>query len=208
MRHEKSDPDEGIASEIGYITNTSPPIVVGGVVVVGNSNLTGRLDPRRENVAGDVLAFDARTGELRWKFDVIPQPGEFGHETWENDAWEWSGNINTWPPLSADLENEIVYGHSSEVPDDPATFELLRGYFPREAVEAAGEERVAAHRLLAGHDFPSAVELSRLVRFPEERSLQALFAMEPHYVRASEPERNPKFPPLPGPAPSARLKED
>ena len=35
-----------------------------------------------------------------------------------------------------------------------------------------------------------------------------LFALEPHYVRASEPERNPKFPPLPGPPPTARLKED
>lgn len=67
---------------------------------------------------------------------------------------------------------------------------------------------VSAERLLTGHDFPSAVALARLARFPEVFSLQALFAMEPHYVRASEPERNPKFPPLPGPAPTARLKDD
>ncbi|WP_342380973.1 tRNA (adenosine(37)-N6)-threonylcarbamoyltransferase complex dimerization subunit type 1 TsaB [Myxococcus stipitatus] len=67
---------------------------------------------------------------------------------------------------------------------------------------------VAPERLLSGHDFPSAVALARLARFPEEFSLQALFAMEPHYVRASEPERNPKFPPLPGPTPTARLKDD
>lgn len=75
----------------------------------------------------------------------------------------------------------------------------------RAALESHG---VAPHRLLPGPAFPSAVELARLVRFPEARSLQALFALEPHYVRASEPERNPKFPPLPGPAPSARLKDD
>ncbi|MDC0714941.1 tRNA (adenosine(37)-N6)-threonylcarbamoyltransferase complex dimerization subunit type 1 TsaB [Stigmatella sp. ncwal1] len=75
----------------------------------------------------------------------------------------------------------------------------------RAALEAAG---VAPSRLLSGPAFPSAVELARLIRFPEQQSLEALFALEPHYVRASEPERNPKFPPLPGPAPSARLKED
>jgi tRNA threonylcarbamoyladenosine biosynthesis protein TsaB len=75
----------------------------------------------------------------------------------------------------------------------------------RAALQSHG---VAPERLLAGPAFPSAVELARLVRFPEERSLQALFALEPHYVRASEPERNPKFPPLPGPVPTARLKED
>ncbi|EAU66977.1 glycoprotease family protein [Stigmatella aurantiaca DW4/3-1] len=75
----------------------------------------------------------------------------------------------------------------------------------RAALEAAG---VAPARLLAGPAFPSAVELARLIRFPAEQPLEALFALEPHYVRASEPERNPKFPPLPGPAPSARLKED
>ena len=75
----------------------------------------------------------------------------------------------------------------------------------RAALESHG---VAASRLLSGHDFPSAVELVRLARMPEAFSLEALFAMEPHYVRASEPERNPKFPPLPGPAPTARLKDD
>lgn len=54
---------------------------------------------------------------------------------------------------------------------------------------------------------PSAFALARLVTFPEVFEVQALFALEPHYLRASEPERNPKFPPLPGPAPAARLKD-
>lgn len=67
---------------------------------------------------------------------------------------------------------------------------------------------VAPSRLLSAPTFPSAVELARLVRFPETQPVEALFALEPHYVRASQPEMNPKFPPLPGPAPTARLKED
>jgi len=119
------DPETGIPETIGYITNTSPPIVVNGVIVVGNSNLTGRLDPRRENVPGDILAYDARTGEHLWKFNVIPQPGEFGHDTWENDAWDWSGNINTWPPLSADPERGIVY-----ITTDAPTNDYFGGHRP------------------------------------------------------------------------------
>ena len=91
------DPDYGIPDSIGYITNTSPPIVVNGVVVVGNSNLQGNLETRMENVPGDVLAYDARTGEHLWTFNVIPGEGEIENETWESDAWQWSGNINTGP---------------------------------------------------------------------------------------------------------------
>ncbi|WNG35347.1 tRNA (adenosine(37)-N6)-threonylcarbamoyltransferase complex dimerization subunit type 1 TsaB [Archangium minus] len=75
----------------------------------------------------------------------------------------------------------------------------------RAALERHG---VAPSRLLSEPSFPSAVALSYLVRFPEEQTVQAIFALEPHYVRASEPERNPKFPPLPGPPPTARLKDD
>lgn len=75
----------------------------------------------------------------------------------------------------------------------------------RAALEKHGVEGA---RLLDAPGFPSAVELARLVRFPETQPVEALFALEPHYVRASLPEMNPKFPPLPGPAPTARLKED
>lgn len=75
----------------------------------------------------------------------------------------------------------------------------------RAALEGLG---VAGSRLLSAPTFPSAVALARLVRFPETQPVEALFALEPHYVRASQPEMNPKFPPLPGPPPTARLKED
>ena len=119
------DPDYGIPDSIGYITNTSPPLVVNGVVVVGNSNLTGRLDTRQENVPGDILAYDARTGEHLWKFNVIPRPGEFGHETWESDAWQWSGNVNAWAPMSADAERGIVY-----LTTDAPTNDYFGGFRP------------------------------------------------------------------------------
>ena len=79
------DPYEGIPLEIGYITNSSPPIVVNGVVIVGNSAEQGYNQARPENVPGDILAYNARTGEHLWKSNVLPGPGEFGHGTWDVD---------------------------------------------------------------------------------------------------------------------------
>ena len=35
---------------------------------------------------GHIRAFDVNTGELRWIFHTIPQPGEFGYDTWPPDA--------------------------------------------------------------------------------------------------------------------------
>ena len=98
------DPDAGIPLELGYITSSSPPIVVNDVVVVGNSAEQGYLQTRIENIPGDIMAYDALTGDLKWKFHIIPRPGEFGHETWENDAWQWTGDVSSWAPMSADPE--------------------------------------------------------------------------------------------------------
>jgi tRNA threonylcarbamoyladenosine biosynthesis protein TsaB len=75
----------------------------------------------------------------------------------------------------------------------------------RQKLEAAG---APPDRLQDLPRWPSAVAIARLARLPETYEPQAVFALEPHYVRASEAERNPKFPPLPGPAPTSRLKED
>ena len=74
---------------------SSPPIVVNGVVVVLAGHEPSYDQTRIENVPGDIQGFDARTGEFLWKFHVIPRPGEFGHETWENDAWRFSGDMST-----------------------------------------------------------------------------------------------------------------
>ncbi|MEX0856200.1 MAG: PQQ-binding-like beta-propeller repeat protein [Gemmatimonadota bacterium] len=103
------DPYQGIPLEIGYATASSPPIVVNDVVLVGTSHEQGYNQSRIENIPGDIVAYDARTGDLKWKFHVVPRPGEFGHETWENDAWYWSGNIGSWAPLVADPELGLVY---------------------------------------------------------------------------------------------------
>lgn len=103
------DPDYGIPREMGMVTASAPPIVVNGVVVVLVGHQPSYGQTRIENVPGDIMGFDAETGEFLWKFHTIPRPGEIGHETWLNDAWRWSGDISTWAPASADPELGLVY---------------------------------------------------------------------------------------------------
>ena len=120
------DPFEGIPMEVGYITSSSPPIVVNGTVVVGNSHEQGYNQTRIENVPGDILGYDAKTGEHKWKFNVIPQSeSEFGFETWDNNAWRWTGDVSSWAPLSADLERGIVY-----IPTNAPTIDYYGGFRP------------------------------------------------------------------------------
>ena len=119
------DPDFGIPRELGHITSSSPPIVVNGVVVVGNSAEQGYHQTRIEMVPGDILGYDTRTGANKWKFHVIPRPGEFGHETWENDAWQRTGDVSSWAPMSADPERGLVY-----IPTNPPTIDFFGGFRP------------------------------------------------------------------------------
>lgn len=72
-------------------------------------------------------------------------------------------------------------------------------------LEAAGVPRA---RLVFEPSVPSAVCLARLAQLAPTFDPAALFALEPHYLRGSGAEDNPKFPPLPGPEPGARRKED
>ena len=75
------------------ITCSSPPIVVNGVVVVLAGHEPSYDQTRIENVPADIQGYDAKTGKRLWKFHVMPRPGELGHDTWENDAWKYSGNM-------------------------------------------------------------------------------------------------------------------
>jgi glucose dehydrogenase len=128
----KYNPNEGVPLELGYITSSSPPIVVNDVVIVGNSAEQGYHQTRRENVPGDILAYDAKTGKFMWKFHVIPRRGEVGNETWESDAWRTTGDVSSWAPLSADPERGIVY-----IPTNSATVDMFGGFRPGNNLFAA-----------------------------------------------------------------------
>jgi quinoprotein glucose dehydrogenase len=107
--HGVFDLSKGLVWEINktHYTNTSPPVVYKDLVILGNGvgdRLVYRNDP-----PGDVRAFDAHTGRQVWSFRPIPQPGEFGNDTWGADSWSFTGHTNAWPPMTLDAARGLVY---------------------------------------------------------------------------------------------------
>ena len=75
-----------------HYTNTSPPVVVGNLVIVGNG--VGDWLVYHSDPPGDVQAFDVRTGKRAWIFHTIPDSSELGHDTWEGGSWRTAGHTN------------------------------------------------------------------------------------------------------------------
>ena len=94
---------------IGRIGNSSAPVVSNGVIVIGPALTQGGTQPNKENVKGDVMAFDVLTGKKLWVFHTIPRFGEKGYETWLKESAEYTGNVGVWGPFSADDELGYVY---------------------------------------------------------------------------------------------------
>jgi quinoprotein glucose dehydrogenase len=90
-----------------HYTNTSPPVVAGNIVIVGNGvgdRLRYPKDP-----PGDVQAFDVRTGRRVWSFKTIPDSGEYGWKTWENGSYGYMGHTNVWAPMSLDARRGLLF---------------------------------------------------------------------------------------------------
>src|SRR5688572_17186125 len=94
----------------GRFNDSTGPLVVGNVVVVtGNTAGAGDGGNKKEAAPEDVRGFDVETGKLLWTFHVVPQPGEFGNETWGNGSWKIAGDLGAWNPMTADEELGYVY---------------------------------------------------------------------------------------------------
>jgi quinoprotein glucose dehydrogenase len=105
------------------IGSSSPPLVFENVVVIGPALEVGTRPPSMKNVPGRVLAIDARTGALAWRFNTIPQKGEFGYDTWENGSAEYTGNAGAWAPLTLDAKRGYLY-----LPVEAATGDYYGGH--------------------------------------------------------------------------------
>ena len=153
------------------------PTVVGDVVVLGQSMADTFVT--KEDIRGDVRAFDARTGELRWVFHTIPQAGEFGTDTWDDGAWEFTGHAPVWSLFSADPELGYVY-----MPVTSSTNDMYGGHRPGDnlfsqslvCVKAETGERVwhyqLVHHGLWDYDMPAAPILMDLM--VDGRSIKAV----------------------------------
>ncbi len=97
----------GDTREVPHVSSSSPAAVVGDVIV---AQVVGDITAaNQEATPGHIRGFDVRTGELLWTFHTIPQEGEFGNDTWENDSWRYTGNTGVWSMMSVDEETGYIY---------------------------------------------------------------------------------------------------
>jgi quinoprotein glucose dehydrogenase len=141
---------------------SSPPIVVNGVVIVGSAFAASFAPRSKAMIKGHVRGYDAQTGKRLWTFHSIPGDGEYGNDTWDDDAWRYTGNAGAWAPISADPELNYVY-----VPMEAATGDLYGGHRPGDnlfsqslvCLDAATGERVwhfqTVHHGIWDYDLPA-----------------------------------------------------
>jgi len=84
---------------------TSPPVIYKNLVITGS----GTQEYPALGAAGDVRAWDARSGKLVWTFHTVPRPGELGHDTWAGDSWRHRSGVNVWGFMTVDAKRGIVY---------------------------------------------------------------------------------------------------
>src|SRR5262247_1614269 len=79
-----------------------PPLIYEDLVIYGPAG----ADWGAKNWVG---AFKLATGEQVWRFNLIPDDGEPGAETWPNPESRMHGGASLWTPLSLDAKKGVLY---------------------------------------------------------------------------------------------------
>jgi len=102
--------------EFEFYEVTSPPAVVGDLVITGSAIAD---NTSFAPASGEVRAFDARTGALKWTFDPVPQDStDPAYKTWQGGSAKYTGAANVWSVIVADPTRDLVFlPTSSPAPD-------------------------------------------------------------------------------------------
>src|SRR5687768_2540281 len=89
---------------ISRVQSSTPGVIFENLILLGSS-------PGESFVStpGHCRAFDVVTGKLMWIFHTVPQPGEYGYDTWPKDAYKYVGGANTWGEISIDEKRGIAF---------------------------------------------------------------------------------------------------
>jgi quinoprotein glucose dehydrogenase len=90
--------------QIRGISASTPGTVFEDIIIMGSATGESYL-----STPGHVRAYSVITGELLWKFNTIPQPGEYGYETWPPEAYKYVGGVNCWGEITVDEKSGIAY---------------------------------------------------------------------------------------------------
>lgn len=100
------------------LQSSTPGVLHGDLLIMGM-----RLGEGPAPAApGHIRAFNVRTGKLAWRFHTIPQPGEFGYDTWPPNAYQYTGAANVWTGFALDEKRGIVF-----CPTGSAAFDFWGG---------------------------------------------------------------------------------
>jgi quinoprotein glucose dehydrogenase len=95
---------------------TSPPVIINDLVVTGSA-IADNSNP--SPASGEIFAFDARSGALKWKWDPIPQDStDAAWSTWQDGSARRTGAANVWSVMVADTARGLIFAPtSSPAPD-------------------------------------------------------------------------------------------
>ena len=97
-----------------FILSNTPGVIFEDKIIIGT-----RVDETSGAAPGHIRAFNIHTGKREWIFHTIPYPGEFGYDTWPEDAWQEIGGANAWTGMTVDTERGYVF-----VPTGSASYDF------------------------------------------------------------------------------------
>lgn len=99
LREGLDRPVEGLS-----VSASTPGVIFDGMLILGTA-----VPEALPSAPGDIRAYDAMTGAVRWIFHTIPRPGEPGYDTWPQDAWKVTGGVNAWSGVTLDPALGMVF---------------------------------------------------------------------------------------------------
>lgn len=158
-----------------FITSNTPGVIYKDLLIMGS-----RVAEDATAAPGHIRAYNVITGKQQWIFHTMPQPGEFGYDTYEDkNAWQHLGSANNWAGMSLDEQRGIVY-----VPTGSVAFDFYGGKRLGDnlfancvvALDAASGKRIwhfqTVHHDLWDRDLPTAPILATITK--DEKKIDAV----------------------------------
>ena len=109
----------GPTAEKKYVNSRTPGTVFEDLIIMPLS-----LSEGSDAAPGHIQAFNIRDGKFAWVFKTIPDPGQFGYDTWPEGTHKNTnvGAANNWAGMAVDTKRGILFA-----PTGSAAFDFYGG---------------------------------------------------------------------------------